>query len=191
MEITPKKSRIAVGLVHYPVYDKAGAVVCTNVTNLDVHDIARACRTYGVERYYVINPMKEQVMFVSRMLDFWRTGKGSNYNPMRKTALTMVQMADSVDAAVRDWDCSPQIITTSAKAHVGVEPVDFRSLRHEIESLEKNYFLIFGTGYGLEESVLRNTRLLEPIRGASTEDYRHLSVRSAVSICLDRLLGAW
>ncbi|MCB0412258.1 MAG: hypothetical protein KDD22_07010, partial [Bdellovibrionales bacterium] len=33
--------------------------------------------------------------------------------------------------------------------------------------------------------------LLEPIKGVGAQDYRHLSVRSAVSICLDRLLGAW
>ncbi len=184
-------ARIAVGLVHYPVYDKSDAVVCTNVTNLDVHDIARACRTYGVERYYVINPMKEQVIFVNRLLDFWRTGTGASYNPMRKTALTMVQMAHSVDEAVRDWGVNPIVITTSAKAQVGVEPAEFRSLREELASSDGSYFIIFGTGYGLEESVLKGTRLLEPIRGASIEDYRHLSVRSAASICLDRLLGTW
>jgi len=183
--------RIAVGLVHYPVYDKSGTVVCTNVTNLDVHDIARACRTYGVSRYYIINPMKEQNMFVNRLLDFWRTGTGSDYNPMRKTALTMVQMAHSTEEAITDWKASPLVITTSAKSQLGFEPVSFRSLREEMNSNDKSYFLLFGTGYGLEESVLRGTRLLEPIRGASKEDYRHLSVRSAVSICLDRLLGAW
>jgi hypothetical protein len=185
------KARVAVGLVHYPVYDKSGAVVCTNVTNLDVHDIARACRTYGVEKYYVINPMKEQVMFVSRLLDFWRTGTGSSYNPMRKTALTMVQMAHSVDEAVRDWSAEPILITTSARDRAGAEPVSFQDLRAELHDSEKSYLLLFGTGFGLEESVFKNTRLLEPIRGASKEDYRHLSVRSAVSICLDRLLGAW
>nr|HPI41871.1 RNA methyltransferase [Pseudobdellovibrionaceae bacterium] len=31
--------------------------------------------------------------------------------------------------------------------------------------------------------------VLEGIQGASVDNYRHLSVRSAVSICLDRLLS--
>ena len=186
--------RIAVGLVHYPVYDKSGMVVCTNVTNLDVHDIARACQTYGVRKYYVINPMKEQEMFVTRLLDFWRTGKGSSYNSMRKTALTMVQTAHSIEEAVKDWEKDfgkADLITTSAKQQAGFEPVSFSNLRGEIASSDKTYFLLFGTGYGMVESVFKGTRLLEPIRGASKEDYSHLSVRSAVSICLDRLLGTW
>ncbi len=186
--------RVAVGLVHYPIYDKSGAVVCTNVTNLDVHDIARACQTFGVKKYYVINPMKEQEMFVTRLLDFWRTGKGSSYNSMRKTALTMVQTSHSIEEALRDWEKDhgkPEVITTSAKQQVGFEPIAFSSLRAEIASTDKTYFLLFGTGYGMIESAFKGTRLLEPIRGASKEDYRHLSVRSAVSICLDRLLSTW
>ena len=186
--------RVAVGLVHYPVYDKSGAVVCTNVTNLDVHDIARACQTYGIKKYYVINPMKEQEMFVMRLLDFWRTGKGSGYNSMRKTALTMVSTAHTIEEALNDWESEngkAEVITTSAKSQLGFEPMSFRDLRSEMSASDKTYFVLFGTGYGMVESVFRGTRLLEPIKGASKEDYRHLSVRSAVSICLDRLLGTW
>ena len=52
--------RLNVGLVHHPIIDKAGKIVATNVTNLDVHDIARVSRVYGVSNYFVINPMKEQ-----------------------------------------------------------------------------------------------------------------------------------
>ena len=42
------KSPIAVALVHYPIVDRRGDVVNTAVTNLDLHDIARTARTYGV-----------------------------------------------------------------------------------------------------------------------------------------------
>ena len=31
-----------VALLHHPVYDKNGAIVTTAVTNMDVHDLARA-----------------------------------------------------------------------------------------------------------------------------------------------------
>jgi hypothetical protein len=48
--------------------------------------------------------------------------------------------------------------------------------------------LIFGTAWGLVESVITEADfVLEPITG--TTDYNHLSVRSAASIILDRLLG--
>ena len=186
--------RIALGLVHYPILDSRGNIVATNITNLDLHDIARACRVYGVERYYLIHPMEEQLMFVSRILEHWRIGDGSQYNPMRKTALTMVHTAPSLEAAVADWGCEPSLVSTHARLVEGAQGIRFRELREKIETSgdEESLFLIFGTGYGLTpETMKKCTYLLEPIRGASKDDYRHLSVRSAVSICLDRLLGPW
>jgi len=185
--------RIAVGLLHYPIYDRQKKVVATNVTNLDVHDIARACRVYGVERYYVIHPMEEQLMFVSRLLDHWRVGDGAKFNPMRKTALTMVYTATSLEAAIRDWGGEPVTVATHARVVEGGRGISFKELRERIQSdREGQLFLLFGTGFGLTEEVMKGcTYILEPIRGGSADDYRHLSVRSAVSICLDRLLGAW
>ncbi len=55
-------------------------------------------------------------------------------------------------------------------------------------SRAKPLLMLFGTGWGLSKEVLEmaNHRLA-PIRGVS--DYNHLSVRSAVAIILDRLLG--
>ena len=48
---------------------------------------------------------------------------------------------------------------------------------------------VFGTGWGLTEEVFRQAdAALLPISGC--RDYNHLSVRSAVSIYLDRLFGA-
>lgn len=189
--------KIAVGLLHHPIYDRQKKVVATNITNLDVHDIARACRVYGVERYYLIHPMQEQLMFVSRLLEHWRIGDGARFNPMRRTALTMVHTAESLDAAVADWRGSSEdetwLVSTHARTLEGVPAIGFRDLRQKIaEKADTRLFLLFGTGFGLTEEVMRGcTYLLEPIRGASADDYRHLSVRSAVSICLDRLLGPW
>jgi hypothetical protein len=191
--------KIAVGLLHYPIYDRLKKVVATNVTNLDVHDIARACRVYGVERYYIIHPMEEQLMFVSRMLEHWRVGDGARFNPMRRTALTMVETAPSLEKAVADWaqkdgNQEPvKLVSTHARTLEGVPAITFRDLRSKISQDENGkLFLLFGTGFGLTEEVMQScSYLLEPIRGASSDDYRHLSVRSAVSICLDRLLGPW
>jgi hypothetical protein len=186
-------TRIAVGLLHYPIYDSQKKIIATNVTNLDIHDIARACRVYGVERYYVIHPMQDQLAFVARVLEHWRVGDGVKFNPMRRTSLTMVHTAPSLDAAVADWGCTPRLAATHAKSVEGKETVTFKNLREELKKPDgQPLFLLFGTGFGLTEEVMdRCDLLIEPIRGASEDDYRHLSVRSAASICLDRLLGPW
>lgn len=182
---------LAVGLVHYPILDRAGTRVATNVTNFDIHDIARACRVYGVKNYFIIHPAKEQQMFVSRVLDHWRVGPGAKLNPKRKTALGPVRTADSLEDALRQWGHKDvNVVATHAKDSEKYRLVGFKELREELP--KKPHFLVFGTGNGLAPEVFESCNmLLEPIRGASKEDYRHLSVRSAVSICLDRLRGSW
>ena len=64
-----RKAPLAVALMHYPTRDRLGKLVATNITNFDIHDIARACRVYGIDRYYLVHPLKEQLMFVERVLD--------------------------------------------------------------------------------------------------------------------------
>lgn len=185
------RKRMAVGLVHHPVYDRQGSVIATNITNFDIHDIARACRVYDIERYFIIHPMKEQQMFVSRVLDHWRTGSGSRFNPMRKTALTMVEPAETVEAALKAWGRpEAKVVATSARETLCLPQLSFEEGRKLKD--EEDVLLLFGTGWGLsEELLLKCAYVLDPIRGAGEEDYRHLSVRSAVSICLDRLAGSW
>jgi len=182
---------LAVGLVHYPILDRAGDTVATNVTNFDIHDIARACRVYGVSDYFIIHPQKEQLMFVSRVLDHWRTGPGARMNPKRKTALGPVKVAESLSQALTMWGKpNASVVATHARDKVSQQKITFKEMR--LEMSQKPHFLVFGTGFGLAEEVFEScTHLLEPIRGAPPEDYRHLSVRSAVSICLDRLVGSW
>src|SRR6187399_152224 len=98
-----RKAPLAVALLHYPTKDRVGDLVATNITNFDIHDIARACRVYGIERYYIIHPVKEQLMFVERVLDHWNVGEGSRFNPMRRTALRDVRTAENLQAAMKDW----------------------------------------------------------------------------------------
>jgi hypothetical protein len=185
--------KFAVGLVHYPIVDRAGNIVATNITNFDIHDIARACRVYGVDKYFIIHPMKDQLMFVDRILDHWRVGQGSTFNPKRKTALVDVYTAPTLENALMQWGQEDVLtIATHARPMEGVKPYTFSSLREEMWDKKRSVFMILGTGFGLTEDYMRNCGgLLESIRGAPPLDYRHLSVRSAASICLDRLLGPW
>ena len=78
-----RKVPLAVALLHYPTIDRQGDLVATNITHFDVHDIARSCRVYGVEKYFIVHPIPEQQMFVERMLDHWRTGEGTKFNPFQ------------------------------------------------------------------------------------------------------------
>ena len=46
--------RVAAALVHYPVHDRARAVVTSAITNLDLHDIARSSHTYGLSDLFIV-----------------------------------------------------------------------------------------------------------------------------------------
>jgi hypothetical protein len=184
------RKNVALGLVHYPVYNKAGGVVATNVTNFDIHDIARASRTYGIDQFYIITPAEEQLAFVGRILEHWQKGRGLQYNPMRSDSLVNTRVATSVEAALEDWGVKgTHLVATSARSVAGPQGINYDSLRNL--ALKDPVFILFGTGYGLENTLVRQCEyLLEPIKGRSPDGFRHLSVRSAVSIILDRLFGA-
>lgn len=187
------KARVAVGLVHYPIRDRLKKIVATNITNFDIHDIARACQVYGIDSYYLIHPAEDQRSFVARVLDHWRTGEGASFNPMRRTALNSVKTAVSIEAALKDFnEPNPLLVATSARKEAHQTSYSFKELREQVWEQDRPLFLLFGTGFGLSEEVLVQCEgMLESIRGVPPQDYRHLSVRSAVSICLDRLFGSW
>lgn len=179
-----------IGLVHYPVTNKRGEVVATAVTNLDVHDIARTAKTYGVSRYFIINPMESQKRLVDRIVDHWITGYGLAYNPDRGRALSTVSVVENLSEAIRSivevTRKEPAIVGTSARG--GRKTVDYHRLRTMIQEDHVPYLLLFGTGWGMTEQVKDLcTYMVEPIKG--TGDYQHLSVRSAAAIVLDRLRG--
>lgn len=184
---------LSVALIHWPCWNQKREVVCTNVTNLDIHDIARASRSFGVKDYYIINKAKEQLMFVHRVLDHWRIGDGHEHNYMRRTAIENIKTAETFEESLRNFEKKPIVVATSAKDEIAKPRITHTALREKIW-LEPNQpvYVLFGTGWGLHDDILDQCDLiLEPIKGSSADDYRHLSVRSAVSITLDRLLGQW
>ncbi len=182
-------SNLYIGLVHHPVYDKRRDIVASAVTNFDIHDIARCARTFGLGGFVVITPLESQVQLVERIIRHWVQGVGSVYNPTRKESLSLVSVCRSIDEADREltiqWGKKVKRIATGAFSHpknIGFEPL--KKLMVEEENL---FFLLFGTGWGLTQEVKdRSDYVLAPIEGRG---YNHLSVRSAVAIILDRLLG--
>ena len=183
--------KIAIGLVHYPIKDREKRLVATNITNFDIHDIARAATVYAVDAYYLIHPMKDQLMFVERVLDHWRTGDGANYNPFRKKSLERTFTAANLEEAVKKWGEDCMVLGTHARPVPGTREVSVKEARRLIWKDQKSLFIVFGTGYGMtDEYMQKMDGVLESIKGAPPQDIRHLSVRSAVSIYLDRLLGS-
>ena len=190
-----KRADVYVGLVHWPVLNRSGEKIATTVTHFDIHDIARACRTFGVKKYFIINRLQEQLMYVSRVLSHWHSGDGAGINAKRESALSLVEPVETVAEALKriGGQQAPMIIATAARTMAAGASISFKEIRESIENNgETPVLLLFGTGSGLHQEVISpEMQLLEPIMGAAEDQFRHLSVRSAVSICLDRILGAW
>jgi hypothetical protein len=88
-------------LIHHPVYNKNGEVIASAVSNLDLHDISRAAKTYGVRAFYIVTPLADQRELAERILSHWTEGVGARYNPDRSEALRLIRVAVSL-RAVRD-----------------------------------------------------------------------------------------
>ncbi len=179
-----------IALLHYPVYNKHGEVVTTAVTNMDVHDIARAALTYGVKRFYIVTPILVQRQLVAKIMQHWQQGYGSIYNPARREALQIADIKGSLDEVLDDVAGNegkkPWLVATGA--NLAGKLITFRALRVRLREESDAHLLLFGTGWGMAQQVLeRADFFLESIRGVMS--YNHLSVRSAVSIALDRLWG--
>ena len=112
-------SNIHLALVHFPVYNKTGEVIVSSVTTLDIHDISRACRTFGVGTFYVITPLKTQQELLHRLIGHWLEGFGAEYNPTRKEALLKTVIKNNLEEAVKEVSeqsgKKPRIIVTGAK----------------------------------------------------------------------------
>lgn len=178
-------------LVHWPVRDREGQTITTAVTNLDVHDLARSARTFGLSGYYVVTPIAAQRILVERILEHWRSGAGTRRVPERGDALSLCRPVASVDDAVADVagreGQPPRLVATAAHPR-GRPVVDFAAESRAISVASRPTLILFGTGHGLADPLIdRADSLLAPIRGPS--DYNHLSVRAAAGILLDRLFG--
>ena len=159
------------------------------MTNFDIHDISRCARTFGLGAFFIITPLESQVQLVERIISHWKQGEGSVYNPTRKESLSLVRISRSIDEADHEISRLHQKkakrIATGASSYP--ECIGYGGLQRLLEDRDTPFFLLFGTGWGLTQEVKESSDyVLAPIEG---KGYNHLSVRSAVAIILDRLLG--
>lgn len=177
-------------LLHDGMVDKTGRTVTTSVTLIDVHDISRSCRTYGVESFSVAHPSQTMRALVRTVKQHWDGGFGATYNPNRQDALGVLQIVSDLDEALAQVEKRtgriPKIIATSARD--GDDRISYNEMRKTMETSDDSYLLIFGTGWGMGPDLMARANFtLKPIVGPTP--YNHLSVRAACAIILDRLRG--
>jgi hypothetical protein len=186
-------ARVHLALVHHPVLDRSGEVVTTAITNLDLHDMARSARTYGVEDLYVIHPVEAQRSLADRIRSHWVTGSGKRRIPDRAVALELLRVVPSLDdvfAAVGGsaGRAGVEVWTTAARGRDRL--LTYVEARARLERASLPVVILFGTGWGLTPALIEDADVrLEPVRARGETGYNHLSVRAACAISLDRLLG--
>lgn len=185
-----ERSLISIGLLHFPVYNKKKEVVISSITTSSLHDISRTARTFGVETFYIVTPIVAHKQLVDRLVKHWQVGYGAQYNPTRRDALQNVVIMNSLGECLQEvkekYQQDPVTIVTCARSRKN--NISYPDLRERIRRELRAYFIIFGTGWGIEESLIESMDLtIEPILGQG--NYNHLSVRAAVAITLDRLIN--
>jgi len=177
-------------LMHNDVILENGREGTSSVTSLDIHDIARSAKTFGIKKYFIVTRLADQQEIVNTLLNFWKTDIGKSYNSNRSDAIEIVDLKFELDDVLKDIKnlengLDPILISTSAKAqetNLGFNDQD------KLWSLKRPIIFIFGTARGLSSKILdMSDYLLPAIKGFS--EFNHLSVRSAAAIIFDRWLG--
>ncbi|MFP4390583.1 MAG: RNA methyltransferase, partial [Desulfococcaceae bacterium] len=99
--------------------NKRGETIAAAVTNLDLHDIARAGRTFGARGFFVVTPLKDQQTLTRQILGHWIEGHGAAYNPARGRALEIVRVVDRLEDALAEAEKREgepaRLVATSAR----------------------------------------------------------------------------
>jgi hypothetical protein len=183
-------AQLFLALLHYPVLNRMGDLIASAITNLDLHDLARLCCTYGVPACYIVTPLKDQQALANRLTAHWIDGRGGEILPERRQALKLLKVVESLALATEDivqkTGKIPVLWATTAKNETGALP--HRDARDLLEREDRPFLLLLGTGWGLAPEIFGVVdAVLAPIAGVN--GYNHLPVRSAASILMDRLLG--
>ena len=147
------RDKIYLGLVHYPVYNKRKDIVCTSVTNFDIHDISRSCKTYDVKEYNLIVPVEAQKQLTERIITGILAGweQGENIIKTEKSAFTITRVKDSIEQCIADIEAKedkrPVIITTSA--HIFPNSISYKGLSEKVFSDDKPYLFLLEQDGGL------------------------------------------
>lgn len=179
-------------LCHHPVRLEKNRIGTSSLTNLDIHDIARISRSYGMGPFYVLTPLDDQLAIMANILSHWRERVDPVEHGDRQRALEHVcavrDFAELNAAAVKYYGMEPEYMATSANWPAGKKtpmPLATGSVRKICA--QRPVVILLGTARGLDlDSLDIKCRMLRPLRYLNEN---HLSVRSAAAILADRILG--
>jgi len=178
-------------LMHDQVLVEQGKVGTSSITSLDIHDIARSCRTYGIKGYSLVTPLIDQQRIAQTIIDFWHDA-GIAYNHNRAEAVDLVSIVPSLDDVIASIETEegrkPLLVATSAKNQAHLARTITYYDQKQVWQHDRPVLFVFGTAKGLsDELIARCDYLLLPVEGFT--EFKHLSVRSATAIVLDRWMG--
>lgn len=180
-----------IGLLHFPMRNRCGEIVATAMTSVDVHDIARSARTYGVARYFVVTPLPSQQKIAWRIRGFWTEGERAMEVSRRGEALEIVSVATDLEetiAWIHEAEGEPPLLVATSAQRQGKQHITYGELRKRLRDEQRPVYILFGTGWGMTDELIEACDvILPPIMVKS--DFNHLSVRAAVAIVLDRVAG--
>jgi hypothetical protein len=189
------RHRIAVVLLHHPVTNRLGILTTTAVTNMDIHDLSRTCRTYEVDHFFLVSPLQGQDEVVDRILSYWGSDSAKEWHPDRAEALSRTRFLTDFDQVrkvlVETYpDLKMEVVMPDARPLGG--QVGYAETRTEWAGQAPGVkIIVLGTGWGVAQEFHQQVdRFLGPIYGPQgPEGYNHLSVRAAGAVILDRLFG--
>lgn len=177
--------QLSVALVHHPVRNRLGEEITSTIDHFDVMDGSRLALTYGLTRLFVVNPVPAQQALVERLI---RHGTPSAERDETRGDLGLVAWAPDLETVIDRLTADgarPTVVATTAKR--AVDAIDFAAVRERLHAGEP-MLLVLGKAWGLAPRVIEGADLrLAPIDGGTA--FNHLSVRSAMAIMVDRLLG--
>ncbi len=189
------RHRIAVVLLHHPVTNRLGNLTTTAVTNMDIHDLSRTCRTYEVDHFFLVSPLEGQEGVVDRILSYWGSETAKEWHPDRAEALSRTRFLTDFDLVRKE------LSEHYPGLRLEVVMPDARPLGGQVGYAETRLawsgeppgvkVIVLGTGWGVApEFHSQVDRFLGPIYGPlGQKGYNHLSVRAAGAVILDRLFG--
>lgn len=179
---------LAFCLVHYPVKLENGKIGASSLTNLDIHDIARISRSYGMKDFYALSPLQDQLALLQKIIAHWIQDNKTD----RSRALQLVRPVASfeeMDSLAYNLNgAKPVYVAASAQWPIGKKAPRPMTPDEVLDLCRTQPVIIcLGTGRGLAWPVLAKCQAqLRPLRFLNDN---HLSVRSAAAIIADRILG--
>lgn len=178
---------LTVALLHHPVCNRLGEEITSTVDHFDVMDGSRLALTFGLRRFVVVNHVPAQRALVERLI---RHGAAGGDRDAARGEFERTTWAADLDAVIAEHvealGVRPTVVATSAQPAPGAIGFDaVRQLLHRGEPI----LLLLGKAWGLAPRALAAAdHRLVPIDAGT--GFNHLSVRSAMAIVVDRLLGA-